>query len=404
MTWLRPRVGVIALSGGGALLLGSCLGIGASSSEPVTKKDAGTGVDAAGLADGAWACSPKSCQQLGADCGDTSDGCGTIVACGSCPSGETCGAGGPNHCGVGSCTPTTCAATGAECGLIGDGCGSSLSCGSCSAPKTCSGAGQANHCGCTPTTCAAEGKDCGTLSDGCGGTLDCGSCSAGKKCGANQQSNVCGCEPTTCAAEAKNCGSIPDGCGGTLSCGSCAAPKTCGGLGVANVCACSPANCPPIYANSFEAPADFPTGWVVWQNCPTDTTWSAVRDVYPAPNGGGSNLRFHTTGFVSSCQYPGLYAQSPAIAALPGRTYRVLGTSRNAASIGATGVLFFDSADQQVGAGQVAWSSDAWQYNDDPVLVATSPPNTKTLRVRLALQTPSEFADFDLLEVYLEPL
>ena len=395
---------LVALSAGAAAIFPSCFAVGDSDADPPKKTDAGTDADAANLADGAWPCAPKSCAQVNADCGDTSDGCGNIIPCGSCPSGQTCGAGGPNRCGVGTCTPTTCATAGADCGLVGDGCGKSLDCGNCAPPKSCGASGQVNKCGCTPTTCALEGKDCGNIPDDCGGTLDCGTCASGKKCGAGGVANVCACEPTTCAIQGKSCGTIPDGCGGNLSCGSCTAPKTCGGLGTPNICACSPQNCPPIFETSFELPSDFPTGWVFWQNCPTDTAWTVTRDVYPAPSGGSWNLRLHSTAFLPSCQYPGVYAASPPVTALPGRVYRVENMSRNASNVGSTDIIFYDAADQEIGAQQVTWTTDAWQYNADPVLTATSPANTKALRIRFGLQSPSEYADLDLLEVYLEPL
>lgn len=392
----------------GALLalamIPSCLGLGDTVSKDPASPDAGSHHDGGSLLDASWACTPKTCAELDANCGDTSDGCNGVLHCGKCPSGENCGAAGPNRCGVGACTPTSCAQAGAECGLIGDGCGNSLSCGGCSAPKTCGGPNQPNQCTCLPITCAQAGKDCGQLSDGCGGTLECGTCPTGKTCGAGGVANVCGCAATTCAAQGKDCGSIPDGCGASLNCGTCKAPKSCGGLGTPNVCGCSPADCPPIYQNSFEASSDFPTGWLTWQNCPTDTSWSVSREFYPAPSGGSYGLRLHTTGFVSACQYPGVYALSPPIGAQPGRTYRVLAMTRNAANVGSTDLLFYDAGEQQIGAQQTNWQSDAWQYHANPAVTAVAPAGSQALRVRFALATPSEYADIDLVQVHLEPL
>src|SRR5262249_57795731 len=43
-----------------------------------------------------------------------------------------------------TCSPTTCAAQGTNCGTISDGCGSMLTCGSCTAPQTCGGGRVAN--------------------------------------------------------------------------------------------------------------------------------------------------------------------------------------------------------------------------------------------------------------------
>jgi hypothetical protein len=70
------------------------------------------------------------------NCGIAPNGCNATTTCGSslgCPSGQTCGAGGPNVCGVGSCTrKTTCART--DCGVVSDGCGGVLPC-----PMACMG-------------------------------------------------------------------------------------------------------------------------------------------------------------------------------------------------------------------------------------------------------------------------
>ena len=48
-----------------------------------------------------FACTPRTCSQLGATCGAVSDGCGGVLSCGSCSAGMFCGgAGVPNACGV----------------------------------------------------------------------------------------------------------------------------------------------------------------------------------------------------------------------------------------------------------------------------------------------------------------
>ena len=59
-------------------------------------------------------CTPKTCAQMGKNCGSAPDGCGGTLVCdmpGGCPGGQSCGgAGVPNVCGVGTCTPTSCVA------------------------------------------------------------------------------------------------------------------------------------------------------------------------------------------------------------------------------------------------------------------------------------------------------
>ena len=82
---------------------------------------------------GVKGCIPKSCKELGVDCGDQGDGCGGLVKCGGCTAPETCGGDGkPSTCGGNNgCVPTTCEAEHENCGPIGNGCGGVLQCGTC---------------------------------------------------------------------------------------------------------------------------------------------------------------------------------------------------------------------------------------------------------------------------------
>jgi hypothetical protein len=95
-------------------------------------------------------CTPTTCMALGYNCGKTGDGCGNIIDCGMCPSGQTCGANNmPNVCGSSPtpCTPATCQSLGFNCGKAGDGCGGVLDCGTCPTGQTCGGGGSPNVCG-----------------------------------------------------------------------------------------------------------------------------------------------------------------------------------------------------------------------------------------------------------------
>jgi len=96
-------------------------------------------------------CAPKTCAQLGYNCGESGDGCddGVILQCGMCTGNQTCGGGGMSGvCGMGPmCTPLTCMEVGAQCGIIGDGCGNTVNCGDCPAGQVCGGNGSANQCG-----------------------------------------------------------------------------------------------------------------------------------------------------------------------------------------------------------------------------------------------------------------
>ena len=54
---------------------------------------------------------------------------------------------------VPTCTPITCAAQGLNCGQTGDGCGNTINCGTCTGGQTCGGGGPSGVCG-TPLTYA----------------------------------------------------------------------------------------------------------------------------------------------------------------------------------------------------------------------------------------------------------
>ena len=84
-------------------------------------------------------CVPKTCSQLGKQCGGWDNGCSQSISCGSCSSGQTCNSNG--QC-VSTCVPKTCSQLGKQCGAIDNGCGQSISCGSCSSGQTCNSNGQ----------------------------------------------------------------------------------------------------------------------------------------------------------------------------------------------------------------------------------------------------------------------
>jgi hypothetical protein len=94
------------------------------------------------------ACTPKTCMDLGFNCGESGDGCddGVILNCGMCPNGMVCGGGGTGVCGSNQCKPLTCAGVGAQCGIIGDGCGGTADCGMCPQGQACGAGGIANQC------------------------------------------------------------------------------------------------------------------------------------------------------------------------------------------------------------------------------------------------------------------
>jgi hypothetical protein len=152
-----------------------------------------------------------------------------------------------------NCTPRTCHELGFDCGDSSDGCGGTLSCGTCAPPSTCSGGGAYHVCGTFPAdgggclpdcaelpvagSCAQLSDGCGHLIGRCGTGFDC-SLSPYGTCGGDGIPYVCSgrglkCKPVTCADLNYDCGEYGNGCGGggILECGTCVAPAFCGGGG-----------------------------------------------------------------------------------------------------------------------------------------------------------------------------
>ncbi|HEY3816315.1 MAG TPA: hypothetical protein VGL81_04040 [Polyangiaceae bacterium] len=96
-------------------------------------------------------CTPLTCAQQHIGCGPAGDGCGGQIACGSCPGKQTCGGGGVyGQCGypdAGTCVPRTCQELGYDCGANGDGCGNVIDCGTCTPPEICGGGNLPSVCG-----------------------------------------------------------------------------------------------------------------------------------------------------------------------------------------------------------------------------------------------------------------
>src|SRR5678809_1177328 len=69
-------------------------------------------------------CTDNGAACNGKNCGMVTNNCGQMVSCGGpCVKPQTCGGGGvPNVCGVGQCMPKTCQQLGKNCGSVSDGC------------------------------------------------------------------------------------------------------------------------------------------------------------------------------------------------------------------------------------------------------------------------------------------
>ena len=274
-------------------------------------------------------CAPTTCKALGVECGEPSDGCGDTLSCGGCGNGDVCDSGScmgaspssspptsspPPAAPPPSCEPESCLSLGIECGGGSDGCGSSVSCGGCPSGKVCTsgscvGAAPPPPPSCQPETCPSLGLECGSWSDGCGSSISCGGCSSGQVCTSGLCEDVVStpppvsCVPLACSDLGAQCGTQSDSCGGSVACGSCSGGQICtngrcsaAGSTSSNRFVASRTSCMAPCAVQFNAQAA--------QNL----TWAQVRDshfVWDFGDGGATSEGFLGAHVFDS---PGTYA------------------------------------------------------------------------------------------------
>jgi hypothetical protein len=139
------------------------------------------------------------------------------------------------------CTPLTttelCPGVNDACGYLSDGCGGLVDCGGCASGNYCNGT-VCTPATCTPQSCSQQGYACGQFPDGCGGIADgamtdtCGTCPTGQNCGPNGQCTGDVCIPNEDPCDSRSCGNASDGCGQTEECGFCAPNEFCTASGI----------------------------------------------------------------------------------------------------------------------------------------------------------------------------
>jgi hypothetical protein len=135
-------------------------------------------------------CVPITCEELGIECGDHSDGCGATLACGECADGNVCDSGicvpkkeqqideaciRVSECASGAiCTEELCTVPPSDCRGFGVACDEVECCGGlfCNADNVCSEM--------TPQ-CAGDGEDC-TDHPCCSKMNTCSPSEAGHRC------------------------------------------------------------------------------------------------------------------------------------------------------------------------------------------------------------------------------
>jgi hypothetical protein len=243
-------------------------------------------------------CNPLTCQQQNIGCGPAGDGCGGQLDCGGCADPLTCGGGGlPGQCGApdgGTCQAQSCQQQGLACGQTGDGCGNVLDCGTCTSPASCIGGrcvAPDSGSGCTPSSCQQQSLSCGQAGDGCGNVLDCGTCTGSAACigGRCVTSDAGpGCVASSCSQQNLTCGQAGDGCGNIIDCGTCAAGASCirGSCVTVDGGGCTPASCEQLNLACGQA-GDGCGNVIDCGTCAAGATCIGGQCVTPDGGGGG---------------------------------------------------------------------------------------------------------------------
>jgi hypothetical protein len=160
------------------------------------------------------------------------DNCGTLVDCGACAWGPTCGACFTCDPATGTCIVDDTQA-GDDCGQPGQVCQATGTCACTSGGSTCGVCRECQPNGACSGICSGSGCcngvtcELGTDDDACGvGGAACVACAdlgTGQTCGGGNPGTpgICGCTPTTCAEQNQTCGTLFDSCGTTLTCTGC---------------------------------------------------------------------------------------------------------------------------------------------------------------------------------------
>lgn len=214
------------------------------------------------ISSGGGGCTPKTCSQLGVQCGQTSNGCNSYINCGSCPTGYTCSGG--------VCQGNVCRLLGQSCsggypccsGLVCSGgiCQSSSPIGGgnpCQGKADNTQVGGSNPCY-NPYRCCNEqcintgnqpcsgtvGPNCHTENQYCSDVNPCcsGLICSGNICISQTQSGSCVYPLTNCNGQCKNTLNDPLNCGG---CGNvCPGNGMCSGGQCTNYCVSGQTYCP----------------------------------------------------------------------------------------------------------------------------------------------------------------
>jgi len=220
-------------------------------------------------------CEPKTCDQLGKNCGTWDDGCEGTVNCGTCS-----GTAYPTQCSYGECKDDERSVWNCASGHCNYSCVEDSNCCTSHSYKACSAGSVWWYDSCNNRE--ERFDNCTTKPETC----DYGSCDSDERsnwfCSAaqcvydcNYDASCDACVPDTCSDLGKECGTWDDGCGGTIICGDCSEKSTeCGG-----VCefyekpswSCSlSGQCEYACAHSYDC-ACFPSGynadWIIKQDC-----------------------------------------------------------------------------------------------------------------------------------------
>ncbi len=150
---------------------------------------------------------------------------------------------------------------------------------------------------------------------------------------------------------------------------------------------------------NFENTQELSKGWWTSSNC---SLGSSANIQYQTPVytfEGSYSLRLISKSFAANCQFPGMYALSPAFSVRGGQKIRVGSRIRNATYLGRTTLIFYNETQREVGTQSVSWTrANDWpRWRNQPLLIATAPTNSTSFKVRYELQSANAIVDIDSL-------
>lgn len=149
--------------------------------------------------------------------------------------------------------------------------------------------------------------------------------------------------------------------------------------------------------------------WKIWNNCSPGSTAERTYFFPTESIEGDHSLRMVTKNFKKDCEWPGVFADSPAHSVVSGQTVKVSSRIRNGKTIaGNTAVIFLDEDGQKIpsdkgGSSYKAWNNKGpWDWpnhHKSDVLFALAPEGASSFKIRFELTQENSIVDIDAIDI-----